>query len=81
MGVVPNSSYISEKYLNTAGFAIVDEFLRLKGTKDIFVAGDVSAVERAQYVNAEKQSVHVSKNLGLVLKGAEPVAYKVGDKG
>lgn len=59
----------------------MDQFLRLKGTKDIWVVGDVSAVERPQYVNAEKQSVHVAKNIGLVLKASEPLSYKVGDKG
>ncbi|KAG4028627.1 hypothetical protein MFRU_020g00660 [Monilinia fructicola] len=80
MGIIPNSSYIPEKYLNPAGFATVDEFLRLKGTTDIWVVGDVSAVERAQYVNAEKQSVHVSKNIGLVLRNSEPISYKVGEK-
>ncbi|CAD6441711.1 ff9f6f31-9a25-4aea-bd11-118fce50221a [Sclerotinia trifoliorum] len=80
MGLVPNSSYIPEKYLNPAGYAIVDEFLRLKGTKDVWVVGDVSAVERPQYVNTEKQSVHVAKNIGLALKNSQPVGYKVAEK-
>ncbi|APA09932.1 hypothetical protein SS1G_05812 [Sclerotinia sclerotiorum 1980 UF-70] len=80
MGLVPNSSYIPEKYLNPAGYAIVDEFLRLKGTEDVWVVGDVSAVERPQYVNTEKQSVHVAKNIGLGLKNSQPVGYKVAEK-
>ncbi|ESZ92491.1 hypothetical protein SBOR_7116 [Sclerotinia borealis F-4128] len=80
MGVIPNSAYIPETYLNPAGYAMVDQYLRLKDTKDIWVVGDVSAVERPQYVNAEKQSVHVAKNIGLVLKAAEPLGYKVGEK-
>ncbi|QSZ29505.1 hypothetical protein DSL72_004019 [Monilinia vaccinii-corymbosi] len=80
MGVLPNSSYIPENYLNPAGFATVDHFLRLKGTTDIWVVGDVSAVERPQYVNAEKQSVHVSKNIGLALKKLEQISYKAGER-
>ncbi|KAJ8066606.1 hypothetical protein OCU04_005653 [Sclerotinia nivalis] len=80
MGLVPNSSFIPEKYLNPAGFAIVDDFLRLKGTEDVWVVGDVSAVERPQYVNTDKQSVHVAKNIGLGFKNSEPLSYKVAEK-
>ncbi|KAI9648579.1 hypothetical protein NHQ30_003216 [Ciborinia camelliae] len=80
MGVIPNSSYVPEKYLNPAGYAIVDQFLRLKGANDIWVVGDISAVERAQYVNTEKQSTLVAKNIGLVLKNSEPLSYKVSEK-
>ncbi|PQE28020.1 amid-like mitochondrial oxidoreductase protein [Rutstroemia sp. NJR-2017a WRK4] len=80
MGIVPNSSFVPEKYLNPAGFVIVDEFLRVKGTTDVYAAGDISAVERAQYGHMDKQSAHVAKNLGLVLKGAEQVKYKPDPK-
>ncbi|KAF7961092.1 hypothetical protein EAE96_000759 [Botrytis aclada] len=80
MGLVPNSSFIPEKYLNQAGFAIVDQFLRLKDAQNVWVVGDVSAVERPQYVNTEKQSTHVAKNIALILKGSEPLSYKVADK-
>jgi NADH dehydrogenase FAD-containing subunit len=81
MGIVPNSSFVPEKYLNPAGFVIVDEFLRMKGTTDVYAAGDISAVERAQYGHMDKQSAHVAKNLGLLLKGGEQVKYKPDPKG
>jgi len=32
-------------------------------------------------VNTEKQSIHVAKNIALVLKGAQPLKYKVDEKG
>ncbi|TEY71788.1 hypothetical protein BOTCAL_0086g00060 [Botryotinia calthae] len=80
MGLIPNSSFIPEKYLNPAGFAIVDQFLRLKGAENVWVVGDVSAVERPQYVNTDKQSTHVAKNIALILKNSEPLGYKVADK-
>ncbi|KAF7934396.1 uncharacterized protein EAE98_000892 [Botrytis deweyae] len=80
MGIVPNSSFIPEKYLNPAGFAVVDQFLRLKDAGNVWVVGDVSAVERAQYVNTDKQSTHVAKNIALILKNSEPLSYKVADK-
>lgn len=80
MGLIPNSSFIPEKYLNPAGFAIVDQFLRLKDAGNVWVVGDVSAVERPQYVNADKQSTHVAKNIALILKNSEPLSYKVADK-
>jgi NADH dehydrogenase FAD-containing subunit len=81
MGIVPNSSFIPEKYLNPAGFVIVDEFLRVKGTTDVWAAGDISAVERAQYTRMDKQSAHVAKNLVLQLKGGELLKYKPEAKG
>ncbi|KAM3086484.1 hypothetical protein ACMFMG_000615 [Clarireedia jacksonii] len=80
MGIVPNSSYIPEQYLNPGGYVIVDEYLRVKGTTDVWAAGDISAVERAQYGHMDKQSAHVAKNLGLLLKGGELVKYKPDPK-
>ncbi|KAF5868648.1 putative amid-like mitochondrial oxidoreductase protein [Botrytis fragariae] len=80
MGLIPNSSFIPEKYLNPAGFAMVDQFLRLKDAENVWVVGDVSAVERPQYVNTDKQSTHVAKNIVLILKNSEPLSYKVADK-
>lgn len=81
LGLVPNSSYLPHSLVNAAGFVKVDEFLRVKGTTDVWAMGDVADVQRAQYVNTEKQSVHVAKNIVAILKGAQPVKYKKEEKG
>lgn len=80
MGLVPNSTYIPAKLLNSSGFVNVDEYLRVKDVEDVWAVGDVSAVERPQYVNTEKQSVHVAKNITLLLSNKQPVIYKVDPK-
>ena len=79
--LVPNSSYVPHSLVNSAGFVMVDEFLRVKGKTDVWAVGDVADIQRPQYMNTEKQSVHLAKNIALVLKGAQPVKYKVEEKG
>jgi len=76
-GLIPNSSYIPTKFLNENGYAMVDEFLNLKGAKDVWAIGDVSEVENSSYIYADKQSEYLAKNLTLLLSGKKMVSYKV----
>lgn len=62
------------------GFVVVDAFLRAKGTTDVWAVGDISSVLRPQFVNTEKQSIHVAKNIGLLMKGKELVPFPVDEK-
>lgn len=80
-GLIPNSSYVPHNLLNANGFVVVDEFLRVKGTTDVWAVGDVSSVQRPQFVNTDKQSVHVVKNIGLMMKGKELVRYSTDGGG
>jgi NADH dehydrogenase FAD-containing subunit len=80
-GVVPNSAYIPSKLLNADGFAIVDEYLKVKGTNDIWAIGDVAYVEWAQWIYMERQGGHVAKNLVAILKGKFPTPYKPSNDG
>ena len=75
VGIIPNSSYVPQNLLNGNGFVLVDPFLRVKGTTDIWAVGDISSVQRPQYLHTEKQSVHVTKNIGLLMKGKELARY------
>ncbi len=59
----------------------MDQFLRVKGQSDVWAVGYVSAVQRAQYINADKQSAHAVKNIKLGLNGAEMVPFEAGGKG
>lgn len=80
-GVVPNSSYIPRKLLNASGFAIVDEYLKVKGANDIWAVGDVTDIEWAQWIYMNYQGTHVTKNLVATLKGMAPTPYKPSDDG
>ncbi len=81
VGVIPNSSYVPSTLLNQNGFVIVDEFLRVKGVKDIWAVGDISAVQRPQFINTDAQSTHVAKNIGLGHKKMALLPYKTNSKG
>ena len=80
-GLTPNSSYAPQNLLNANGFVLVDEFLRVKGTTDVWAVGDVSSVQRPQLVNVEKQSAHVVKNIGLLMQGKELIRYSTNNMG
>jgi NADH dehydrogenase FAD-containing subunit len=80
-GVVPNSAYIPHSLLDQNGFVLVDEFLQVKGTTDAWAVGDISSVQRPQYMNTEKQSNHVVKNIGASLKGQALAKYATGGGG
>jgi len=78
VGVVPNSEFIPKTLLNEKGEVVVDEFLRVKNIENVWAAGDIVDIEPSQVMYAEKQAAALAKNLDLVLKGKEPVAYKYG---
>ncbi|CZR59432.1 uncharacterized protein PAC_09324 [Phialocephala subalpina] len=79
-GLVPNSSYIPSTYLNSDGYVFVDEYLRMKGTKDIWAIGDVSCLERPQFLTCDRQSAHVAKNLVIMLNNKAPLEYKIATR-
>ena len=76
-GLIPNSSYIPSKFLNGNGYVMVDEYLKVKGTKDVWAIGDVSDVEYSQFIWCDKQSAHLAKSLTLILSNKAPLPYKV----
>ncbi|KAF8847880.1 FAD/NAD(P)-binding domain-containing protein [Acephala macrosclerotiorum] len=79
-GLVPNSSYIPSTYLNSDGHVLVDDYLRVQGLKDVWAIGDVSCLERPQFLTCDRQSAHVAKNLVLILKNQAPVEYKIATR-
>ncbi|KAK9366156.1 hypothetical protein V1509DRAFT_630693 [Lipomyces kononenkoae] len=80
-GVRPNSSYAPTKYLNTDGFVMVDDYLKVKGVEDVWAIGDVSDLEPPQFMFANKQSAHLAKNIILILSNKKPLPYKSGTRG
>ena len=76
-GLIPNSSYIPTSYLNANGSVMVDEFLRVKGAKDVWAIGDVSDVESWQFITCDRQSTHLAKNMISMMNNKPPLPYKV----
>lgn len=76
-GLIPNSSFIPDRFLNTNGFAKVDTHLNLKGTTDVWAIGDVCDVEYCQFLSCDRQSTYVAKSIVAILGGTGPAApYK-----
>ncbi|KFY44494.1 hypothetical protein V494_01451 [Pseudogymnoascus sp. VKM F-4513 (FW-928)] len=60
-GLVPNSSYIPGKFLNTNGYVMVDEYLKVKNAESVWALGDVCDTENSQILSCDRQSVYVAK--------------------
>ncbi|KUL81779.1 hypothetical protein ZTR_10610 [Talaromyces verruculosus] len=82
-GIVPNSSYLPDKYLNANGFVKVDEYFQVKGLENqhVWAIGDVSDLESPQLLVVDRQSGHLAKNIGLILNNKAPLLYKGGMRG
>ena len=78
VGVILNTEYVPKGLLDAKGQVVVNEYLQVKDAQDIWAAGDLTNLDFAQIIYAGKQATAVAKNLDLVLKGKEPVAYKTG---
>ena len=76
-GLVPNTSYIPASFLNANGSVMVDNFLRVKGAKDVWAIGDVSDVESWQFITCDRQSAHLAKNMITMINNKPPIPYKV----
>ncbi|KAK3319272.1 hypothetical protein B0H66DRAFT_575751 [Apodospora peruviana] len=76
MGLVPNSEYIPIKYLTDRKTVDVDEFLKVKGTENVWAAGDLISKPRAGFMITQKQAAGVAKNVELAVKGKPPVVAK-----
>ncbi|KAL5585716.1 hypothetical protein FOVSG1_013408 [Fusarium oxysporum f. sp. vasinfectum] len=79
-GLIPNSSYVPQEFLNQNGYVVVDEFLQVEGTKNVWAVGDISAIQRAQAIVTGKQADHVAKSIGLSHQGKPLLPYKKDEK-
>lgn len=77
-GNYPNSEYIPKALLDDKGHVVVDEYLRVKNADAAWAVGDISNADPSQIVYLMKQIPAISKNIDLVIKGKQPIAYKTG---
>lgn len=75
-GLRPNSDYLPDAWKRDGGYAAVDEFLRVKGTEEVWAAGDIVSIPRAGFLIADKQGYEAWKNVDLALQGKAPVVAK-----
>ncbi|KAL2825079.1 putative apoptosis-inducing factor [Aspergillus cavernicola] len=68
-GIVPNTSFLPAKFLDSQGFVEVDEYLAVRGAKDVYAVGDVSNAEPSQALFVNFQSKYLAKSMGLVISG------------
>ena len=66
-GLVPNSSYVPEKFLNANGYVVVDEYLKVKNAGSVWAIGDVCDTEYSQILSCDRQSVYVAKAISFIL--------------
>ena len=55
---------------------MVDQYLKVKGTEDVWAIGDVSDIEGQQFLTYNRQSLYVSKAIAMVLSNKTPASYK-----
>ncbi|KAI9846219.1 MAG: hypothetical protein M1838_001356 [Thelocarpon superellum] len=76
VGVTPNVGFLPAHLLTSDGKLVVDEYQRVKGTTDIYAAGDVVDGQRKQLKFAEDQTVYLAAALDMVLKKRQAKPFK-----
>ncbi|KAI0861679.1 hypothetical protein F4860DRAFT_513474 [Xylaria cubensis] len=69
MGLTPNTEFMDGSLLTSGRFIDVDEYYVVRGTDNIWAAGDVVWKPRGSFVYTDKQAAGVAKNIDAVLRG------------
>ncbi|TRX89309.1 hypothetical protein FHL15_009746 [Xylaria flabelliformis] len=69
MGLTPNTDFMDGTLLTGGRFIDVDEHYVVRGTDNIWAAGDVVWKPRGSFVYTDKQAAGVAKNIDAVLRG------------
>ncbi|KAM5350746.1 hypothetical protein ACJ41O_007251 [Fusarium nematophilum] len=70
-GMKPNSGFLPPALLDEQGNLKLDRNLRATGLANVWGAGDVGDLETKQLIYAERQALHLARNLDAHLTGAE----------
>ncbi len=69
----PNTDFIPGQFLDKTGLVAADKFLRMAGTKNVFVAGDIVAGFSPNFKTAKMQHAPVvAANVVSMIDGKEP---------
>ncbi|KAH0545372.1 hypothetical protein FGG08_000513 [Glutinoglossum americanum] len=82
VGVTPNTSFLPKDLLDERGNLRVDKYLKVESATDMWASGDVTNAQVKQFVYADKQIPHLTKNLDAVLSGnpGDVSEYQKDDK-
>ncbi|KAK3293994.1 uncharacterized protein B0H64DRAFT_418045 [Chaetomium fimeti] len=78
-GLIPNTEYIPSQFLGPGEVArpvLVDEFLRVPETEEVWACGDIVSKPRAGFFITQKQAISVAKNVEAALAGLKPTVAK-----
>lgn len=70
-GVQVNTSFVPASLLDSAGNLVLEQTMRVVGTKDIWGIGDVGNLDAKQVTVIDAQIIHLSAALDSVLTGEE----------
>lgn len=81
-GILPNTSFLPDSFLDANGNVKLDKSLRIDGTGNIWGIGDVGDVEPKQLTVTDNQIIHLAAALdatltGFPVKPYEPVGKKM----
>lgn len=76
MGMTPNTEFLPSALLTEKKFVDIDDFYRVKGTENVWAAGDVVWKPRGSFVLTDKQAAGVAKNIDAVLRGKNQTPVK-----
>jgi apoptosis-inducing factor 2 len=79
-GLIPNSSYLPPHVLDASGYVLVDEYLKLKGTDNVWAIGDVTDVEPSQFIYCDRQSCYLIKSIVSTLSNKKQLPYNPAAK-
>jgi apoptosis-inducing factor 2 len=67
VGVTPNTSFMPKNLLDAQGSIMVDEYMAVKGTSDIWSCGDAADIEAKRVMYVGEQTGYLGKTLHSVL--------------
>ncbi|KAF3928266.1 hypothetical protein AA313_de0208217 [Arthrobotrys entomopaga] len=80
-GVQVNTNWLPPSFLDESGSVQLDNFMKVKGTTNVWGIGDVGNLEPKQITNTDQQIIYLAETLDALLLGQEvKKQYKPLDK-
>lgn len=80
LGLSPNSSFMPKPLLNRHGEIMVDEYMQVKGVKDIWSCGDVADIQANKVFFIAAQAPMCAANIQASLTSKPKTSYKPNNK-
>ncbi|KAF3919496.1 hypothetical protein ABW20_dc0100672 [Dactylellina cionopaga] len=70
-GVQLNTAWLPGHFLDNSSNVVLDKYMRVQGTQNIWGVGDVGNIEPKQVTATDQQIIHLGQTLDLILTGQE----------